>query len=112
VNVSVIQTGRQLGVPQRFELDSEHLSEQGAAELARRTDAVTPVPEPERQHCGELGYSVAIDDDAAGGVGQIASSPLPVTTSTVASRCSSPVAIDRMARATPPGSSGAGNRFM
>jgi hypothetical protein len=43
---------------------------------------------------------------------QIASSPLPVTPSIVASRCSSPAATVRIARATPDGSSGTGQLFM
>src|SRR3954471_21951787 len=68
MKVSVIQSGGPLGVPQRFELDSQHLSKEDADELARRSQAVAPVPEPEREYPGELGYSVEIDDDAAGGV--------------------------------------------
>jgi hypothetical protein len=68
VKVSVTQTGGPLGVAQRVELDSAHLSEQDAAELAQRSTAVTPTPEPERTYPGELGYSVRVeeDDDAPG----------------------------------------------
>ncbi len=68
MKVSVTQTGGPLGYPQRVELDSAHLSEQDAAELARRSAAVTPAPEPERTFPGQLGYSVRVEDDDAPGV--------------------------------------------
>ena len=44
MRVSVTQTGGPLGVPLHAALDSAHLSEEDAAELARRAGSVTPAP--------------------------------------------------------------------
>jgi hypothetical protein len=63
VKVSVTQTGGPLGVPLRHALDSAHLSEQDAAELAQRAESVVPAPEPERTYPGELGYTVCVEPD-------------------------------------------------
>jgi hypothetical protein len=63
VKVSVTQTGGPLGVPLRHALDSAHLSEHDAAELAQHARAAAPVPEPERTYPGELGYTVRVEPD-------------------------------------------------
>lgn len=63
MKVSVTQTGGPLGVPLHHALDSAHLSEQDAAELARRARSVEAAPEPERTYPGELGYTIRVEPD-------------------------------------------------
>lgn len=65
MKVSVTQTGGPLGVPLRAAVDSAHLSEPDAAELARHVQAVVPAPEPERAYPGELGYTVRVEPNDA-----------------------------------------------
>lgn len=63
MKVSVTQTGGPLGVPLRSALDSAHLSEQDAAQLAQHARSVVAAPEPERSYPGELGYTVRVEPD-------------------------------------------------
>lgn len=63
MKVSVTQTGGPLGVPLHHALDSSHLSEEDAAELARRARSVEAASEPERTYPGELAYTVLVEPD-------------------------------------------------
>lgn len=63
MKVSVTQTGGPLGVPLQYALDTAHLSEQDAADLAQRAGAVAPASEPERSYPAELGYTVRVEPD-------------------------------------------------
>lgn len=58
-----MQTGGPLGVPIHHALDSARLSDEDAADLLRRSGAVSPAPEPERSYPAELGYTVRVEPD-------------------------------------------------